>query len=48
MTWEDYSYWLKCKSDYTNNLKSGIGHKPSIEALIVKIDRKLSTAVIRR
>ena len=48
MTWEDYNYWLERKEAYRKNLKSGIGHKPSIEALLEKIDKKLSTAIVTR
>jgi hypothetical protein len=48
MSWEDYSYWLTRKADYQRNLDAGIGHKQSIEALLEKINRKLSTAVVRR
>lgn len=48
MTLEDYNFWLERKEAYRKNLKSGIGHKPSIEALLEKIDRKLSTAIVKR
>ncbi len=48
MTWEEYDYWLKCKEAYQRNLKLGIGHKPSIETLLDKIDRKLSKAIVVR
>ena len=48
MTWEDYNYWLERKTAYTNNLKAGIGHKPSIEALLEKINSKLSKAIVVR
>ena len=47
MSVEEYNYWLKTKAAYELNLKHNRGHKPSIEALIEKIDRKLSKAIIR-
>ena len=48
MTWEDYNFWLERKEAYRRNLKNGVGHKPSIEALLEKIDKKLSTAIVTR
>ena len=47
MSIEEYDYWLKTKSDYERNLKNNIGNRVSIKALILKIDTKLSKAIIR-
>lgn len=47
MNVEEYDYWLSTKSSYENNLKNNIGHAESIKALILRIDKKLSSAVVR-
>ena len=47
MSVEEYNYWLETKSAYENNLKNNIGHLESIKVLISKIDKKLSSAVVR-
>ena len=44
---EEYEYWLATKSEYENNLKNNIGHPDSIKVIISKIDKKLSSAVVR-
>jgi hypothetical protein len=44
---EEYEYWLGTKSAYENNLKNNIGHAESIKTLLLKIDKKLSSAVVR-
>ena len=47
MSVEEYDYWLSTKTSYENNLKNNIGHAESIKTLLSKIDKKLSSAVVR-
>ena len=47
MSVEEYDYWLSTKSSYENNLKNNIGHSESIKILLSKIDKKLSSAIVR-
>ncbi len=47
MSVEEYNYWLGAKTSYENNLKNNIGHMESIKTLLSKIDKKLSSAVVR-
>lgn len=46
MTPEEYDYWLRKKHAYEFNLKIGLGHKESIQKLLEKIEKKLSTKVV--
>jgi hypothetical protein len=47
MSVEEYNYWLSTKSSYENNLNNNIGHTESIKTLLTKIDKKLSSAIVR-
>jgi hypothetical protein len=37
----EIEYWYEKKHNYINNLKNNVGHKASITALLIKIDKKL-------
>ena len=38
---EEIEHWISVKDAYTNNLNNNIGHKPSMDALLLKINTKL-------
>mgnify|MGYP001123071992 CR=1 FL=1 len=42
---EQIQYWTDIKNEYTHNLKNNFGHKPSIDALLIKINTKLDKLI---
>ena len=42
---EEIEYWISVKDSYTNNLNNNVGHKTSIDALLIKIDAKLDSLI---
>ena len=43
----EYDYWMQTRAKYQANLNNNIGHKQSIEILLEKIEKKLTTSVVR-
>ncbi len=41
----EYNYWIERKKAYENSLSRNIGHTPSIQILLEKINKKLDTII---
>ena len=42
---KEIEYWISRKESYTHNLNNNIGHKPSINELLVKVNEKLDELI---